>query len=232
MKTEKILRKLGLSQLDFDDVKQTVQKVEKTTSGEIAVALIGESSDYSFFELLFSVICGALTFSVMLPFYSNISAWFDRMLWQPHSWYVTAFYGFVSFAVIALMFLIVNIPAVDRLIVPHKERSRRVYFRALRHFVQSGIYATKDRSGILIFVSLLEREVQIIADTGISSKIPQENWDKIASDIAFGFRSGLGAAALQSAIERCGSILTEHFPSSRINPNELSDEVVILENEQ
>lgn len=220
---------MGLTEIDLEKIKTQVSKAEKTTTGEISIAITKESSDYSFYELLFSVFIGLLAFIEMLPFCNDISDKFSRLFWVEHSWYVTAFIGFVSFVVIAISFFIANIPCVDRLVVPRQVRTECVRQRAMRQFIESGVSQTIDHSGILIFISLLEREVRIIADTGIATKIAQEQWDRIADDIAFGFRSSLGAAALESAVDRCGALLSENFPAKTVNPNELSDEVTILE---
>ncbi len=94
------------------------------------------------------------------------------------------------------------------------------------------MHATREHSGVLIFVSLLEREVRIIADKGICQKVPQEKWNAIASDLAKGFSpsSELSeSSALLATVKKCGDLLKEHFPPLAENPNELKDTVTILE---
>ena len=151
--------------------------------------------------------------------------------WGAYLWYVTAFFGITSFGSIGIVFLIANIPTVDRFIIPKTIRLQTVYNRALRHFVESGVYATKNRSGILIFVSYMEREVKILADTGISEKIAPELWNLIATDLAEGLGTEDATGAFIRAVERCGELLAEHFPSVEdevLNPNELPDGLVVL----
>ncbi len=224
-----ILRRLKLTESDLTSIQASVREAEVSTSGEIALAAIPESSDYSFRELLASVILGAITFTVMLPFHDAIVAFLDRIFWHLPAWYITAFYGIAFFAVTGVSFLFANLPAIDRLIVPRAERSRAVYERALRHFTESGVYATKERTGILVFVSLMEKEVRIVADTGISARIAQSEWDSIAHDLALGIKAGKSGDAIVTAVNRCGSILTDNFPAHRENPNELEDGLVLLE---
>jgi len=113
--------------------------------------------------------------------------------------------------------------------IPRRIRSRMVYNRALRHFVESGVYATRDRTGILIFISWMEHEVRIIADKGISEKIDQAIWNTLAEKIASGVHEGKAITALLDAIQECGKILDEHFPADQENENELIDGLVILE---
>lgn len=229
MTGKRLVQKLKLTQADFDALQSAVKAAEERTNGEIALAAVGESSDYSFHELFAAVLLGAVTFAVMLPLYGPLSRMIDRLFWHVPAWYLPAAYGFGSFAVIALFFLIANIPAIDRLIIPPAVRRKAVYARAVRHFVESGVYGTKDRTGILIFISYMEHEVRILADSGIRTKIDQSEWDAIAGSVAVGVKAGNLAGALASAIKTCGDILTVHFPAKAENPNELADGLVILE---
>jgi putative membrane protein len=229
MKSSTLVRKMKLSDGDFDSIKKAVCEAELRTNGEIALAATMESSDYSFHELLASVILGAVVFAVMLPLNGPIGTLLDRLFWHTYSWYLPAFYGFAVFAVIALFFLFANIPAVDRLLIPRSARHKAVYNRALRHFVESGVYGTKDRTGILIFISYMEHEVRIITDSGINAKIAQGEWDDIAHTVALGVRGGTTADALVAAVKKCATLLAANFPPESENPNELADGLVILE---
>lgn len=232
MKSKTLAAKLALSESDFEAIRLAVQEEEKKTTGEIAVAAIAESSDYSFQELFASVLLGAIAFSALLPFHACLVRFLDRLFWHLPDWYITAFYGIASFGVIAVFFLVANIPAIDRFLIPRVTRVKSVYNRAIRHFAESGVYATKDRTGILVFVSCMEHEVRIIADSGISEKIPQGEWDRIATLLASGIKNKKTGTAIVEAIHSCGKLLSEHFPAKKINPNELPDGLVILEAER
>jgi len=229
MNARKLALRMGLSEANLTAIRESVTAAEKSTTGEIALAAIPESSDYSFFELLASVILSAAAFAALLVFHGKLELILDRMFWHVPSWYLPAATGFVTFAVIGIFFAVANIPAIDRIVIPRTVRKRAVYIRALRAFLESGAYATKDRTGILVFVSYMEREVRIIADSGISGKIDQAEWDRIALGVAAGIREGKTAAALTDAIARCGELLAAHFPASGENPNELADGLILLE---
>lgn len=220
---------MNISSADFDAIRKAVTTAEKNTRGEIAVALTGESSDYSFQELFAAVIFGAAVFASLIPFHLDITAMLGSLLWSVPAWATVAFYGIVSFTAIGLFFLIANAPVIDRLVIPKQVRSRMVYTRALRHFVESGVYATKERTGILIFISWMEHEVRILADKGISSAIDQSVWNRLADNVAAGVRTGKLPEALIAVIEECGTILSEHFPAGSENENELVDGLVVLE---
>lgn len=230
---EKVLKRSHLTENDLDTIKKAVNKAEKKTNGEIAIALTPASHDYSFWELLFSLAAGIIVFCVMLPFSDTIVNWGASHLWaECPAWYLPGFYGIVLVLIVGLVFLLVNIPAIDRFIVPIDARTSAVTHRSARHFTESGVYATKENSGILIFISLLEREVRIVADFGISSKIDQLEWDTLAAGLVNGFNYKnndiTAGEAVVNTIEKCGDLLAKHFPPLEENTNELNDGLVIL----
>ena len=229
MSRGRLARKLGLSEGDFAAIKEAVARAERSTSGEIACAATSESSDYSFFELLSAVILALVAFAGLLVFHGAVESLVDSIAWVMKPWYLSALYGIVIFAVIAIFFAVANFPAIDRLIIPRGVRSKAVRDRAVKCFVESGVYRTEKRTGILIFVSYMEREVRIIADSGISALIDQKEWDSIAASLALGIKERRSGEALVEAIDRCGGLLAAHFPPESKNPNELPDGLVILE---
>lgn len=230
-----MLRRLKLEAASFDTIKTAVATAETKTTGEIALALTAESARYSVYELMAALCVGVFTFAVLLPFSGMIQQFLDKLMWGAAVWHLPAFFGISCFGITAILFWVANVPAVDRLIIPQTVRRRTVYNRALRHFVESGVYATENRSGILIFVSYMEREVRILADTGISAKIDPALWNLIAVDLAEGLGTTDATGAFVRAVERCGQLLAEHFPApanAEDNPNELPDGLVILDDEE
>lgn len=105
----------------------------------------------------------------------------------------------------------------------------KVRNRALRHFTESGVYSTRDHTGILIFISLMEKRVELLADQGISEKIPQDEWDDLVAALSRAMRDGQLADGLCTAVDSCGKKLSKHFPIKSDDSNELSDSVDILE---
>lgn len=223
------LKALALTEEDLKSIQEAVVAAEHHTRGEIAIAVIPESSDYASFELLASVILGAAFFAVLMPFHRLLTQVLSNVIWTPDPALVTALFGCIGFGSIALFFRLVDNPLVDRLIVPPAVREQAVRRRAIRHFVESGAYATAERTGILLFISLAERRVRIVADTGIAEKIAQAEWDIVASSIAKGIKTQTSKDAIREAIAQCGNLLGEHFPPREENPNELADGLMILE---
>ena len=201
MENKRILNKIHIKPKDLDLIKNAVAEAEKTTNGEIALAVIPQSDSYSFVELFAAVCLAFISFFVMLYFGNGIWQLIETKLWYPSPKTLTAVIGAGVFVVMLLFFLLINIPALDRLIIPNRIKEARVYARALKHFVECGIYKTAERTGILIFVSILERKVFIIADSGIAEKVEQGKWNSICGIITSGLKSKKTTQSFCKAVE-------------------------------
>ena len=223
------MRKDLLSPEERERIAGAVGKAEKKTSGEIVPAVIKESSDYAVYELLFALAAGFLYFSILLIFHSDVSGMISRLFWYAPDWYVTAFYGISTTLLIGAVYFFSNIPVIDRLIIPRKVREAAVRNRAMQYFAESGVSATRDRTGILLFVSLLEKRVEVLADNGISSKIAAAEWEALVAALVQDIREDRLSEGLCRAIESCGEKLERHFPIKPDDTNELPDNVDILD---
>ncbi|MFW5642570.1 MAG: TPM domain-containing protein [Alkalispirochaeta sp.] len=210
-------------------IAETVAAMEERTGGEIAVAVIPESDDYGFRELLFSVILGVVAFSSVLLFAPAVESFLAGLFWGYEGWILAAAAGFVALAVAGVAYLLAQIPAVDRAIVPGKVREEAVRRRALRHFVEAGVHDTKDRTGVLLFVSMMERRVELVADTGIAAKVPEREWKEIVATLTSGIGRGETATALVAAVEGIGAILADRVERRTDDMNELKNRPTQLE---
>jgi putative membrane protein len=117
------------------------------------------------------------------------------------------------------------LPGLRRVFIGRQTAETEVYQRALQAFFENGLTETRDRTGVLIFVSLLERRVRVIADAGIDKRVPKGTWDQVVNLVLSGVRSDDLAGGLAAAVDRCGDILSEHFPKREFDYNELPDDV-------
>jgi len=90
-----------------------------------------------------------------------------------------------------------------------------------------GIQDTRDRTGILIYIILNDRQFYILADEGINSKVEQKTWDNIRDVMGADFSMGKFCNGLLACIESIGQILQKHFPVKPDDRNELSNRVII-----
>lgn len=97
--------------------------------------------------------------------------------------------------------------ALKRLLTADEVMARQVDLAARAAFVDHEVFATRDRSGVLIFLSLLEHRVEVLSDSGIDAHVEPGEWDGIVAGIVRGIREGRPGDALVEAIARCGEIL-------------------------
>ncbi len=232
MNYNSFVKKLSLGEKDFEEIKDAVSNAEKRTSGEIALAVIPESSSYAFWELLTAVVTALLLAIALFPIADGIYSWLCGIFWGERPWYLAAFFMTVCALAVILLYLAYNIPAIDSIVVPQAARHHAVYARAMRYFTESGVYDTSNHSGVLIFVSYFEREVRIIADRGISEKISQDLWNLIADEISESFSKKNVKEAFVNAVNRCADLLAEYFPLEGEKKNELVDGLVLLRNDR
>ena len=131
----------------------------------------------------------------------------------------------VLFVIVALL---VAVPAVRRVLTPAGLKRRRVHERAQEVFLSRNLQATRERTGVLIFVALEERCAEILADEGIASRVDPGVWAEAVGALTAGMKRGAPAEGFTAAIGLCGAVLAEHFPPGDDNPDELSNALVEL----
>jgi len=100
--------------------------------------------------------------------------------------------------------------------------------RACEEFSRLGIWDTEHNSGVLIYLQLIDRRIEIVADRGISAKVGQHRWDAICRRMEAAFRAGRFEDGALEAIREITALLAEHFPARPANPDELPDRPVVL----
>ena len=219
----------GLSSLERQRIADAVQAAEALTAGEIAVAVIPESSDYSARELLLGIGAGVITQIILILLTSPITRLLDGLLWLESPILIPLSTLSVSLLIGAAAYAAAQIPAVDRIIAGRRAMREAVRRRALRHFVESAVYDTAGRTGVLLFISLLERRVELIADRGINAAVEAGVWDGIAAELITGIREDRMGEAVEKAVTALGAVLAEHVPVSADDVNEIADAPVELE---
>lgn len=100
--------------------------------------------------------------------------------------------------------------------------------RAIELFAQLNIWDTEHNSGVLVYVQLIDRQVEIVADRGINAHVAPELWTGICHEIETEFRAGRFEAGALRAVERIATELVRYCPAEGGNPNELPDSVQMI----
>lgn len=213
MKIEKFF-----SDADLAAIKSSVAAQEKESSAEIVPCFVERSGTYE--SALWRA--GVLVF-VLVFLGAHI------VLQSTRIWFVPAEWEIVGAAVIvSLLFAwsVSAVPALLRLFAGRAALERAVRSRAVQAFLEEEVFRTESRTGVLVFLSLMERNIQIIADTGLSGKIPQAEWDAVVKGMISRIRDGERGAAIVEAVQRCGALIKKHgLGAGGKNPNELPDDL-------
>lgn len=217
-------------------VADAIRRAEAKTSGEIFCILSEADSYYPQVALAW-----AAAVALLVPYLLWLAGVDVGMLmhpgWRSGHWVDAATLGYHRFgfaytvlpiALFILTYLLALVPPVSRLLTPQRVRRQRVRRAALEQFRAKGLHRTAKRTGVLISVSLSDRQVEVVADEGIYAKVPPEVWSDATAAIVMGIKHNEVAAGLIEAVEHVGALLAEHFPASSENLNELPDKVVEL----
>lgn len=110
----------------------------------------------------------------------------------------------------------------------HLLAGRTARQRAIELFAQLRVWDTEANSGVLVYVQMLDRKVEIVADRGIHGRVGQEFWDAVCARMQAAFRDGRFAAGSLAAIAEITAALATNFPAGVDKANELPDRPVVL----
>lgn len=200
------------SEAEQEQIRKAVRSVEMTTSGEIATMIVDNSDRYLEAELAGSLFLSALTALVVAVATEHVTIW--------------SYLPMVILIYFPSSFIFRKYPRIKLPFAGSVRIAEAVQQRAVRAFYEKGLYRTRHETGILIFMSLLERKVWILGDRGINERIDPSSWSEMAADLARGIAGERRCAALCEAIDRCGAELSRHFPHQSDDTNELPDNLL------
>jgi len=101
--------------------------------------------------------------------------------------------------------------------------------RALTLFGKLRVWDTEHNNGVLIYLLLAERAIEIVADRGIDRHVPLDDWQAMIGRMGAAFRAGQFEDGMTQALEEISAILVQHFPlvPGTVNPDELPDAPVL-----
>jgi uncharacterized membrane protein len=100
--------------------------------------------------------------------------------------------------------------------------------RALEVFGRERVWDTEASNGVLIYLLLAERDVEIVADRGFADLVEPESWEAICREMEQAFRGGDYETGALIGVRQVGELMARHFPLSGANPDELDNAVKII----
>lgn len=203
---------MSVSEQDRSRIATAIRAAEARTSGEIVCVLARTSSDATALPVLLAALA-ALALPWLLVALTEMPV--HRIL-------------VLQIAVFVLLAVVLCLPRVRVALLPRAARRHVAHRAAMEQFTIRGIVRKKDRTGILIFVSLAERYARIIADEGIAGRVPQSEWQKAVDALIAHTRDGRITDGFIAAIEACGNVLAAHFPRTGTTRDELPDRIYLV----
>ena len=211
-----------LSAEDHDRIHAAIADAEAGTSGELFCIVARESAAYREIPLAWAAIVAllgpllALTLGLrpamlLSPLQGGWTAAHAGAL-EAASMAAVVAYGVAQVILFVVTLGLVAIPPVRRLLTPGFVKKAHVHSRALEQFAHRR-HAGRAPTGVLIYASIAERRVEIIADEDIHEKVGEAYWNAAVKAAVAKIRAGDPAGGLIAAIELCGKALAEHFPS-------------------
>jgi len=218
------VRKL-ITEEDRKHIREAVSRAEQKTSGEIVPYIVKKSAQY---EVVFwrgmamGGVLGLCFLFVVTQFYRG---WGMSLLYTDYGQAITILGCSLCAAILATF-----VPPVKRMLAGSHRLTASVHQRALEAFVEKEVFNTRDRTGILLFVSLFEHRIEVIGDSGINQKVGPDDWSEVVLCIRKGVKSGKIAQGLAAGIKLSGDLLERSGVAIRLDDtNELSDDVTVRE---
>jgi putative membrane protein len=187
---------------------QAVRDIESQTDAELVIVVRGRSGTYRHADYL----CGAIIALVGLVF----------VLFSPFEFHTYWVPIDVALLFAAGAFVCSRINTLRRTLTAKSFRAKAARAGAAAMFYEAGIANTSAENGLLIYLSLLERRLEVIADRGILKAVPALKWNNAVFELKRIGRKP-DPEDLVNAMRNLGDLLAEHMPATGENPNELPD---------
>jgi putative membrane protein len=198
---------------DLERITNAVREAESKTSGEIVPFIVDHSDSYEVAEWRCGALFGLIVMIAAIYIQRFTMVWVGLDIATVCLGVLAAF----GFGMAAARFL----PPVRRLAAGHGLMERRVAQRATEAFVSEEVFKTRDRTGILLFVSLFEHKVLVLGDSGINAKVAKSDWESLVQSMTRGISDGKYVEALVEGIRLSGELLGRE--GVRIRPDDTDE---------
>lgn len=230
---------------DVDRVESSVASVERKTSAEVVPMVVSRSTSREVGERLSFWMAWAIGIMFVLLFVGAFDSAMERLahdiaealgMWVNSQtlaeikWLMIVFLVLVAGGIAWLLArALADIGVVQRIVFGSKNCVRAVEKRAETEFLAAEMRQTQQRTGVLIYVSMLERRAVVLADQAVVAKLPKDTWSTLLSDLLASIAAGKMGDGYVRAIEVMGETLAPVFPPQAGDRNELSDRLRILD---
>jgi putative membrane protein len=223
---------MRLSEADHARVSTAVAAAETKSDGEI-VTIVAPRSDsyhdvglhYAVLAMLFVPVCLAVVPQGWIDWAAGSFLGWNAELSRPLV--MTWMFAKMAGAFLAVWLLFKWMP-LRMALTPKGTKNRRVRRRAVELFRVAAEQRTLGRTGVLLYLSLLERRAEIVADEAIHSRVEPDVWGEAMAALIEEVKAGRPGEGMALAVEKIGAVLERILPARHENPNELPDRLIEL----
>ena len=199
-------------------IRAAVAAAEAASGAEIVPVLVRASDSHTVADWKAAALGGALGTAALVVLRWR-DPWSGGAAWWPLAATLLGALAGVAAA---------QLPALRRRLAGRAALERAVEAGARATFVEHAVFRTRDSTGILLYVSLFERRVRVLADEGVYRAVAPETWARVAADAARRMEAGPAGEALLAAVEAAGRLVGEHGPKRRGDDrDELADAPIV-----
>ncbi len=202
---------MNITDSDKEKIKAIIETAEAKTSGEFVPVILKSSDQYAAAHYRLALILSGFMATATYYFLDMTDP--IILIWA-------------SLAGLLLGYLLCFIPTVKKVFITQDEIAEETYQRALQAYFELGITNTKRRTGVMIFLSLMERRVFILADAGINQVVGENYWDQQVSTLVNSIKQNDFITGMETVIGQIGEKLKENFPITDDDTNELTDQLI------
>lgn len=192
-------------------IVEAVRRMEHNTRGELVTVIARRSADYALIPWSWATLL-----ALMLPGVLQLSG--------AAAPFISVYVSQITLFVVVLLLL--QWQPLKMWLVPRAVKQARARRLAREQFFTQKLHLTRERTGVLIFVSVAEHYVEILADESINNAVPAGAWDEMVARFITQIKAGNTAAGFVEIIEACGGYLADNFPCRPDDTNELPNVLI------
>jgi putative membrane protein len=203
-----------------EQIKLAVQRAEQQTNAEIVPMIVPRSGFYRDAQHWTGLVLALTVLTVLLTL---------ETLWLPWGWHASNAAWLVMATILAYTVgnRVGTLRPMIHLFTSRERMQHKVRLRAEQGFARHAVSRTRERTGVLILVSVLERQIYVLPDRPLAQQVPLERWSQVVRVAVERLKRQDIAGGLCEGIEQCGRLLADVCPARPgDNPDELPNQVV------
>jgi len=203
-----------ISNKDKELIKKLISQAESKTQSELVPMIVHHSDVYP---------AAHFRAAIIISFLFSLALYFSAL-----SIINPIYFLWIQLPGLYVGYLLGHIPFIKRVLITKEEIEKEVTEHAYQSFFHHNLHLTQNHNGVLLFVSVMEKKIKIIADVGISKKIDQKIWEEIIFQFAQKIKEGQFIEGLTESIQAVSNVLETYAPADGSpKANEIKNDLIV-----